>query len=109
MGERILEFVVEKQRLMRKRDCDFSGLVAGSKGYLKAKFYFSKEWDGCTRIANFETVERDPYPVKLGEDNICLIPHEVLGGDVFHVSVLAGNKSGYRIGTNDMRIKQEVT
>lgn len=108
MSGRILEFNVEKQRLMRKRDCDFSGLVAGSIGYLKAKFNFSEEWDGCVKIAKFETAERKEHPVKLNEDNTCDIPAEVLTGNQFYVSVLGG-KSGYKISTNDIRVKQEVT
>ena len=42
---RILKFVVENQKIKQDPSCDFSGLVAGTEGYLKAEFVFSKEWD----------------------------------------------------------------
>lgn len=108
MDGRILEFDIDKQRLTRKRDCDFSGLVAGSVGYLKVKFNFSAEWDGCAKVVDFKTAEEKPYPVKLDEDNTCKVPPEVLKGDRFYVSVIGG-KRDYRIRTNTIRVKQELT
>ena len=32
---------------------DHSNIVAGSKGYLRARFEFNNEWDGCTKVASF--------------------------------------------------------
>lgn len=40
---RTLEFVVKGQKMIKKADCDFTNIIAGSKGYLRAKFYFVYE------------------------------------------------------------------
>lgn len=105
---RILEFEVQKQRLKKRPLCDFSGLVAGSVGYLKALFYFSKEeWSSCSKkVARF-WINGEEHATMLGDDNSCEIPHEVLTGDQFEVSVL-GVAPGYKIETNKIRIRQEV-
>jgi hypothetical protein len=105
---RILEFNVSKQRISKKQDCDFSGLVAGSVGYLYAKFYFSEqEWNRCTdKVARFWIGERE-YAILLGDDTTCVIPPEVLIGKRFEVSVI-GAANGYKIETNKINIRQEV-
>ena len=105
---RILEFNVAKQRLTKKRDCNFSGLVAGSVGYLHAKFYFSEnEWGNCSdKIARF-WIDGQEHAVRLDNANVCVIPPEVLTGKKFEVSVL-GAASGYRIETNKINVRQEV-
>lgn len=105
---RILEFNVTKQRISKKQDCDFTGLVAGSVGYLRAKFYFSEqEWGACkTKIARFWIGDRE-HAEKLGEDNICTIPPEVLTDRRFKVSVL-GVSTDYKIETNKINVRQEV-
>lgn len=108
MSGRILEFTVEKQRLTRKRGCDFSGIVAGSVGYLTAKFEFSSEWDNCAKVANFEAEGLEPMPVLLDKNGFCLIPSQVLKGDRFSVYILGG-KPGYRIETGKLKVRQEVT
>ena len=42
---RTLEFEVKRQTLEKKEGSDFSGLVAGTDGYLQAKFLFKgNEW-----------------------------------------------------------------
>lgn len=107
MHQRTLEFDVNRQRLTKSRDCDFSGLVAGSVGYLRAKFNFSMaEWFGCKKAASF-WVDGKEYAVLLDKDNSCLIPDEALVGNKFHVSVM-GAKTGYRIETTKVKVKQEV-
>ena len=106
MAKRTLEFNVVKQRLTRKRDCDFTGLVAGSVGYLQAKFYFSGEWSGCVKAASFWCGDRE-YPVLLSKNNCCDIPPEVLSEERFLVS-LTGAKPGYKIKTAKIGVKQEV-
>lgn len=105
---RILEFNVAKQRLTKKRDCDFGGLVAGSVGYLHAKFYFSEnEWGNCSdKIARF-WLDEEEYAVRLDENNSCVIPSKVLTVDKFEVSVL-GVAPDYRIDTNKIAVRQEV-
>lgn len=105
---RILEFNVTKQRLSKKIGCDFSGLVAGSVGYLRATFHFSNDdWSKCsTKIARFWINEQE-HAERLDENNSCVIPPEVLIGSKFEVSVV-GAASGYRIETNKINVRQEV-
>lgn len=105
---RILEFEIKKQRLMKKSTCDFSGLIAGSVGYLQAKFHFSdSEWSKCTdRVARF-WLDNEEHAVLLSEDNCCTIPSEVLTGSKFEVSVI-GAAPGYRIETNKINVRQGV-
>lgn len=107
MSERILEFVVDKQRIKRKKGCDFSGIVAGSVGYLRAKFEFSKEWNGCVKIASFENQNGDPYPIRIDEDNTCLIPSDALKDARFQVQCFGGGP-GFRIETDKLKVRQEV-
>ena len=103
---RILEFNVSKQRLTKRPECDFSGLVAGSIGYLKAKFYFSEnDWVECpNKFARFWIGDNE-YAKQLDNDNACDIPPEVLTGSKFEVSVL-GAAPGYRIETNRINVRQ---
>ena len=94
---RFLEFIASGQTLKRSPACDFSGIVAGSKGYLFARFYFSKEWAGCKKVAVF-TYKGKEYPVGL-KDNMCEIPAEVLAGGPVQVYVL-GARGACRIPTD---------
>lgn len=106
-NERVLEFTVDKQRIIRNRDCDFSHIVAGSVGYLKAKFYFtSSEWKGCKKAASFWLNDKESA-VLLSRSDTCLIPTEALVGEKFEVSV-TGMKDTFRITTNRTKVKQEV-
>lgn len=104
---RLLEFTVDKQLLRRKRGCDFSHIVAGSIGYLRTKFYFSKEWDDCKKVASFWKDDME-YPVLLDEEGSCMIPSEVLGLSEFSISITGASSSSYKIKTGKIKIKQEV-
>mgnify|MGYP006874618741 CR=1 FL=1 len=105
--ERVLEFTVNKQRITRKKDCDFSHIVAGSVGYLKAKFYFdSNEWKGCKKAASF-WLNNEESAELLDKSNTCLIPSDALVGEKFEVSV-TGIKDTFKISTNRTKVKQEV-
>lgn len=109
---RILEFTVRKQRLLRTPTCDFSGLVAGSKGYLYAKFNLSPEWDSCRTAAKFvvkdDTGEHE-YGALLDDNRTCIIPSEALVGDKFYVSVKGVKDGGrYQIESSEIAVKQEV-
>lgn len=103
---RTLEFTVDCQKLRKKSDCDFSGIVAGSVGLLHAQFYCSMEWYGCKKAASFwaNGVE---HAVMLDSMDCCVIPSEVLVGDRFEVS-LTGVGSDLKITTNKTKVKQEV-
>ena len=110
---RILEFDVKRQKITKTKGCNFKHIVAGTVGYLKAKFNFSYDgyaWNGCAKAASFwkDDVE---YAVLLDENNCCMVPDEVVDGRVFHVSVtglIKGEKTDYKITTNKVKITQEV-
>lgn len=106
--QRILEFDVKQQRLLKKRDCDFSSIVAGTVGYLRAKFYFSEEWDSWTVKAASFWLNDHEHGMLLDENNSCDIPPEVLKGELFEVSVTGARAGGHRIGTNKIKVKQGV-
>lgn len=94
---RNLEFNASGQTLKRAPACDFSGIVAGSRGYLFARFYFSADWASCKKVAVF-TYRGIDYPVGL-KDNMCEVPAEVLAGGPVQVYVL-GARGTSRIPTN---------
>lgn len=107
---RILEFDVGRQRISKTAHCDFKHLIAGSKGYLKAKFNLGEGWEGCTVAASFwnDGVE---YPVLLDRWNMCDIPDEAVTGRKFYVSLtgmIKGTVSEYMIITNKIKITQGV-
>lgn len=54
---RILQFKVAGQNL--SKDGDFSGIVAGTKGYLYTEYNFDSEWDGCRKAAVFCRCEKE--------------------------------------------------
>lgn len=109
---RILEFEINGQHIRKKRDCDFTGLVAGTSGYLYAKFHFSKDWNGCLKVASFwASDDLEEFPVELEEFEGaygCVIPAEVLTGETFRVSVLGGKGQDYRIRTGKSKVVQRV-
>ena len=107
MNERTLEFEVNKQRIRKKKTCDFSGLVPGSVNYLRAKFYFSEEWNSCIKIVTFESEENQgvSVPVKLDENDSCIIPDVISKTQRFTVFVLGGT-TDYRISTGTTKVKQ---
>jgi hypothetical protein len=104
---RTLEFQVEKQRLMKKKDCDFSMIVAGSVNYLKMKFQFSPEWFDCKKAVSF-WVGDDEYPVLLDANDECLVHEKVCKEPVFKISVTGLRPDGYTITSSKWTINQEV-
>ena len=102
---RLLMFNVDSQHITKDPNCDFTGLVAGTRNYLKACFSFSQEWDGCQLVASFWRGDKEH--AAFIEDGVCEIPPEALTGMVFKVSV-TGQKGSYRITTNRVSVRQEV-
>ena len=103
---RTLEFKVDKQVLRKQPGCDFSNIVSKSVNYLKAKFHFSKEWNGCKKVASFWLDEKE-YPVLVDKNNECKIPSDVLVGGCFYVSLTGAKQDGYRINTTKYKVRQE--
>lgn len=88
---RVLEFAVDKQNITKRND--FSGLIAGSKGYLKARFSFSSEWNGYRKVAVF-TCKTGEYPVLIN-GCMCDVPDEAAACNSFKVHVVGrrGNET----------------
>lgn len=102
--KRVLVFRVNEQKLEKDPSCSFEGIVAGTKGYLKAKFSFNRAWNGCACIAVFrKLLEEHPAVLKSGE---CDIPAEVLDWDTFHVRVVGRRGDGSVVTTNEVEVKQ---
>lgn len=102
---RTLEFIVTGQRLTRDPLCDFDGIAAGTKGYLWARFRFTKEWAACKKAAVFSCNGKE-YPVGL-KDNMCEIPAEALTGRAVQVYVV-GRRGDYQITTTVAAFPQTV-
>ena len=103
---RTLEFIVKKQKLMKKSGCDFTHIVAGSRDYLRAKFYFSSDWDNCKKAASFWIDDKE-YAVLLDDDDSCVIPFEVLTNRLIEISVTGAKDKGF-IPTTKITVRQEV-
>lgn len=105
MHSRTLTFNINGQQIAKDPKCDFSGLVAGTVGYLKAKFTFSEEWNDCILVASFWRGNNEHAArIVNGE---CEIPSEALTGAIFKVSV-TGKRGDYKITTNKVFVRQEV-
>ena len=102
---RVLEFMVNKQMLTKNPVCDFSNIVPGSEGYLKARFFFSEDWEDCTKVVGFYYGNTEFPPKELAEDNTCIIPYEALKKPSFDIRVF-GQRKGFGISTNRMTISQ---
>lgn len=100
---RRLRFIVDRQTIRKDPDCDFNGLVSGTKGYFDAEFSFSDDWDGCRKAAAFYAAGKRYYaPLVRG---VCEIPEGALKERRYGVSVL-GEREGYRITTNIVEVRQ---
>lgn len=103
---RELKFIVTVQSIKKDPSCDFSCIVPGTEGYLKAVFAFDETWRGCEKIAEFRKYNiKDCTPVRLN-DNSCMIPAEELTKNVFYVNVI-GIRPGFRIRTNKTEVRQD--
>ena len=102
---RTLDFIATGQTLKRDPLGDFTGIVAGSSGYLRARFRFDRDWAGCKKVAVFTCKGKD-YPVPL-ELNMCEIPAEALTGSAVQVYVV-GRRPGYQIATDVAAFPQTV-
>jgi hypothetical protein len=99
-------FNVKNQTIQKDNSCDFSGLVAGTSGYLKAKFSFSEDWSGCAKVAGFFLKDGKEFPpCVLDDENSCFIPTEILKYHEFNIKVY-GKKNSYVITTRPVSIKQ---
>ena len=101
---RTLKFKVDKQIINKDPTCDFTGLVAGTEGYLQAEFSFSSEWDGCIKVADFSCRGKECPPQVL-ENNKCVIPNEALIERTFSVRII-GKRKNLKLTTNKAVVVQ---
>lgn len=103
---RTLKFIVEGQIIKQDPNCDFSNLVPGTEGYLRAEFSFSPEWNRCSKVASFWSAVGDEYPPQvLTDGKSCLIPAEATQRYAFKVGVI-GKNSNTKLITNKAIVKQ---
>jgi hypothetical protein len=101
-----LKFIVNGQNIVLDPNCENANLVPGTSGYIQAEFSFSKEWDGCAKVAAFySNLGREFAPRILKDGKVCEIPVEALKKSIFKVKVL-GQKADYSICTNKITIYQ---
>lgn len=82
---RTLKFIVDGQRLKKDPQCDFSGLVVGSKNYLECEFAFSKDWVNMAKAATFKSgVFTEHVPII---NNLCKIPDSITDSTRIHLTI----------------------
>jgi hypothetical protein len=103
---RTLRFIVDGQIIKQDPTCDFSDLVPGTEGYLRAEFSFSPEWTGCVKVAGFFSNMGFEYrPQVLKDGKACIIPSEALEKRAFKVQVI-GKKDNFKLTTNKLLVAQ---
>lgn len=103
---RTLKFIVNNQRIIPDPNCDFTNLIPGTEGYLRAEFSFSTEWTGCVKVAGFYSMMGTEYePQILKDGKSCIIPAEALKRRVFKVQII-GKRADLKMKTNRITIKQ---
>lgn len=104
---RTLKFIVNGQTISLDPECDFSGLMPGTEGYLIAKFSFSPEWTDTKKVAAFfSNLGREFEPQIIKADRTCIIPVEALAKSIFKVQVI-GQKGAYKLSTNKVKVYQK--
>ena len=104
---RTLVFKVDGQKLYANSPSDVGGLVAGTSNYIKVKFLFSEDWNGCAKVAGFESVRGEEFePQKLDGEDSCYIPEKALEYHEFDMKVLGKGINNYTITTRPIRIRQ---
>lgn len=104
---RTLKFIVDGLVIKQDPNCDFSGLVPGSDGYLEAAFTFSPEWNGCAKGAGFFSFLGTEYEPKLLKNDRCVIPAEALSKRKFKIQIIGQAKDGSKtLTTNKVTVSQ---
>lgn len=97
---RKLMFTVNGQQL--RKSGDFSGIMAGSKGYLKCGLQLNdNDWLRAKKVMVFN----DEYAVVVNADYECRVPDEVTDAKSFKVQLI-GQAGKTRMMTNPVLIEQ---
>lgn len=102
---RTLNFIIEGLSIRKDPQCDFSGIVPGTKGYLRATFKFDSDWSGCEKMVVFSRFGIERIPIRV-INNSCEIPSDVLLRRSFKLKII-GVKPGLRLVTNNLEVKQD--
>ncbi len=103
---RTLKFIIDGQTIKLDPDCNFSGLIPGTEGYLRAEFSFSPEWNNSAKVATFHSVLGKEYPPQpINKANQCMIPKEALKRKVFKVGVI-GKRGEIKLTTDKVAVSQ---
>lgn len=107
---RRLIFNVSGQKIEKNSMCDFENIVAGSEGYLLAKFmFYGNSWKGFKKAARFVDEAGVEHAALLDTNDTCTIPKEVLDGVFFKVGAMGVSEDkAKQIVTAWITIKQEV-
>lgn len=100
-----INFKVNGQRLSLENGLR-GRVLAGTKGYLVAKFTFSEDWDGFQKVAAFYDGDGHEYPRPL-VSNQCMVPDEVTDGVKFKVKVF-GKQGNSMVFTDTETVRQRV-
>lgn len=104
---RVLKFIVDGQSIKKDPKCDFTGLVAGTEGYLQLDFSFSPEWMNCVKVVSFWSITGKELPPQILKDGkTCMIPVEALTKRRFGVQVV-GKKDKLKLITNKEFVYQK--
>ena len=104
---RTLKFIVEDQIIKKDPNCDFSNLVPGTEGYIRAEFSFSNDWAGCKKVAAFYSNLGHEFELQILEDGkTCLIPKEALQKEKFSIRVI-GRAKNLKIITGKITVIQD--
>lgn len=104
---RTLKFIINNQIIETDPNCDFTGLVPGTDGYLQAEFSFSPDWNKYVKAVEFIGCNDDDcYPQILKDGKTCIIPAEVLKRRAFGVRVV-GKKDELKLTTNKLIVCQK--
>lgn len=101
---RDLNFEVDGQAL--RKVGDFSGIIRGSKKYLRCVFsYKGTDWSNMRAIAVFE-YNGNEYAVAVQKDGTCVVPDEVTDESYFKVFLVGVTGNDRKIITNKELINQ---
>lgn len=99
-----LNFIVKGQSMILDPTCDINSLIPAADGHFRAKFKFSSEWNGCTKVAAFfSNLGREYEPQIIKNNDTCIIPAEALGKSIFKVQVI-GKNTNYKLRTNKVQV-----
>lgn len=100
----MLAFNIAGQKMKRTDDTFLANMTSG---YLQADFVFDEMWNGYKKTVIFiEGGKAYSVPI-IYNTNIIDVPHEVLDGFGFDVSVFGVNENGVRITTNIVNVPLE--